>query len=110
MKVLKQKLAVHVASNKKKVAVLAAVGAAAIMPELAHAIVAPANTSLAYDIYDVGVNKILKGPVGFVAAVAAIGYGATQVMKAWPIALMSVLGGSAIIKADTIVTSLGALV
>jgi len=98
------------AKHQKAVVITASVGAVMTMPTLAHAITAPANTDLAYDIYDVAVNKILNGPVGFVTAVAAIGWGATQVMKAWPIALMSILGGSAIINADTIVTSLGALI
>lgn len=100
----------------KAVVAISVVVATTLLPEMAHAITAPvagvggAADPLGYQIFDVAVNKILKGPIGFVAGVGIIGFGAMQVMKAWPIALMSVLGGSAMLKADAIVTSLGALV
>ena len=38
----------------------------AIVPE-AFAITAPVAGSFAYDVYDMAVNSILKGPIGFVA-------------------------------------------
>lgn len=110
MQSIHTKVKLHYKCNQKRYVAIGALSALAVMPELAHAITAPVAGDLAYDIYDVGVNKILKGPIGFVAGVATIGFGATQVMKAWPLALLSVLGGSAIIKADTIVASLGALI
>ncbi len=74
----------------------------------AEAIVAPAAGSFAYDIYDVAVNSVLKGPIGFVAGIAAIVLGAInaimgKIMMAFP----AILGGAALIKADTIVTSMG---
>jgi len=90
--------------------------AVAVLPEMAAAITAPAAPAagapvpLAYDIYDVAVNGILKGPIGYVVGIATIVFGATQLIKAWPIALMSVLGGTAIIKSDTIVSSLGMMI
>lgn len=92
------------------------VATAAILPEIAHAIAIPvagvggAPNPLGYEIYDVAVNKMLNGPVGFVAGVGIIGFGAMQIMKAWPLALLGVLGGSAMLKADDIVTTLGALI
>lgn len=75
------------------------------------AITAPAAGSFAYDIYDIGVNSILKGPIGFVAGVGAIAFGAvmairSQIMMAVP----AILGGAALLKADTITESLGALI
>lgn len=95
---------------------MSVVAAMALLPEMAHALPAPAavdaagNPTFLYDVYDIGVNKILKGPVGFIAGVAIIGFGALQMMKAWPVALLGLMGGSAMIKADTIVASLGMLV
>lgn len=92
------------------------VATAAIMPEIAHAITVPvagvagAPNPLGFEIYDVAVNQMLNGPVGFVAGVGIIGFGAMQIMKAWPVALLGVLGGSAMLKADDIVKTLGALV
>jgi len=100
----------------KIVAIVGTTLGVALMPEMASAITAPtapaagAAAPLGYDIYDVAVNGILKGPIGFVTGIGTIVFGATQLMKSWPIALMSVLGGTAIIKADTIVSSLGMLV
>jgi hypothetical protein len=77
----------------------------------ALAVTAPSSGSFAYDIYDIAVNQILKGPIGFVAGASAITLGAVcaikqQIMGAVP----AILGGAALIKADAITTSLGALV
>ena len=75
---------------------------------IASAITAPAAGSFAYDVYDIGVNKILKGPVGFVGGVAAIVIGAIAAIRAQiMLAIPAILGGAVILKADTITTSLG---
>ena len=93
-----------------QVATLALLAVLLIVP-FAHAVVAPAVGSFAYDVYDVGVNQILKGPIGFMAGVVAVVFGAymaiqSQVMYALP----AILGGAVLLKADTVVTSLGALI
>ncbi len=77
----------------------------------AHAITAPASGSFAYSVYDIGVNDILKGPIGFVGGVAAIVWGAVtaiqgRIMSAVP----AIIGGAAMLKADAIVSSLGAII
>lgn len=77
----------------------------------AHAIVAPAAGSFAYDVYDIGVNQILRGPIGFVGGVVAIVIGAVfaiqgEVMYSVP----AILGGAVMLRADTVVTSLGAII
>lgn len=74
------------------------------------AIAAPAAGSFAYDIYDVVVIQVLGGPIGFVGGLATIVYGASQLMRSWMMAIMSIVSGTMIIKADTITTSLGMLV
>lgn len=81
-----------------------------LVPVAAQAISAPSSGSFAYDVYDIAINQILKGPIGFVCGGAAIVLGAVnaiggRVMSAVP----CVLGGAAILKADAITTSLGLL-
>lgn len=76
----------------------------------ATAFTAPASGTLGYDVYNVVVTKLLSGPIGFVGAVILIVWGATQVMKQWLITVLCVIAGTVIIKAQSIVTTLGALV
>jgi len=81
-----------------------------LMATYADAFTAPTSGTFAYDIYDIGVNKVLKGPIGFVAGSAAIVLGAVSAVRAQIMgAIPAVLGGAALIKADAIVTSLGML-
>ncbi len=76
----------------------------------ALAITTPASGSFAYDVYDIAVNDILKGPVGFVAGVGAIAFGAVAAIRSEVMAAVpAVLGGAALLKADAIVGSLGAI-
>ncbi|MDQ5988250.1 MAG: hypothetical protein CSYNP_04008 [Syntrophus sp. SKADARSKE-3] len=75
------------------------------------AVAAPAAGSMAYDIYDIAVNSILKGPIGVVAGIGAVAFGAfaaiqSKIMEAVP----ALLGGAALLKADAIVTSMGMLI
>lgn len=76
----------------------------------ALAITAPVG-GFAQDVYDIGVTKVLKGPIGFVAGVASIVWGAMvaiqgRVMGAAP----AVLGGAVLLKADAVVESLGCII
>lgn len=73
----------------------------------ATAITVPATTDFAYDVYDIIVIKLLQGPVGFVGGLAAIVVGAAQLTKSWMLAILGILSGTIIIKADSIVSSLG---
>jgi len=79
----------------------------AILSLSADAITVPATTDFAYDVYDIIVVKILQGPVGFVGGLAAIVIGAAQLTKSWMLAILGILSGTVIIKADSIVSSLG---
>lgn len=75
------------------------------------AITAPTTGSFAYDIYDIAVDKILKGPIGFVGGVVAMVVGAIAAIQARILlALPAVLGGALLLKADSIVASLGMIV
>ena len=75
----------------------------------AEAITAPKAGALAYDLYDVGVNKLLKGPVGFIGGMLGIVVAATHLSKNWIPASLGILGSTALLKADSITTSLGLL-
>jgi len=81
------------------------------LTQVALAISAPSSGSFAYDMYDIVVNKMLKGPIGFVAGLAAIAFGAVSLVQARiMMAVPAVLGGAAIIKADAITSSLGLVI
>ena len=78
-----------------------------IVPE-AFAIATPVAGSFAYDIYDLAVNSILKGPIGVVCGIGSICYGAScGIKQEVGASITSVLGGAALLKADTIVSSMG---
>ncbi len=70
-----------------------------------------ANGSFAYDVYDIAVNGMLRGPVGFVGGIAAIVFGAISAIRAQILpAIPAILGGVVLLKADSIISSLNALV
>ena len=83
---------------------------ASMLPEVASAITAPATTSFAYDLYDVAVNDMLKGAPGFVGGLVMLVVSAINLSKAPMVAGSGVLGGTALIKADSIVASMGMLI
>lgn len=76
----------------------------------AHAFATPAAGSFGFDVYDIVVNQILGGPIGFVGGVALIVWGGAQVIKNWVITVLAIVAGTIIIRADTLVTSLGATI
>lgn len=72
------------------------------------AFTAPTQGSFAYDAYDIAVNKVLKGPLGFVAGVGAMAFGAVSLLlgRFMP-AVTGILGGALLLKADALTRSLG---
>ncbi len=77
----------------------------------AWALTSPGAGSFAYDIYDIAINSILKGPIGFVAGTAAIVFGSVIAIQGKILAAIpAILGGAALLKADSIVNTLGAIV
>jgi hypothetical protein len=56
------------------------------------------------------VNSILKGPIGFVAGLGAVCFGAVlAIQQKMGGAIPALLGGAALLKADSIVASMGLL-
>lgn len=110
MRSISSRLNVIFFNNVKNITVLLSVFAAMFFAASASAITEPQAGSFAYDIYDIIVLKVLKGPIGFVGGLAAIVVGAVQLTKSWILAIVGVLSGTVIIKADTITSSLGMVV
>ena len=67
--------------------------------------------SIAYDLYDIGVNQILLGPIGFIAGVACMVFAAILAIRQMILpAAGVVLGGAFLLKADSVVQTIGALI
>ena len=75
------------------------------------AMAVPAAGSFAYDLYDIGVNQILLGPIGFVAGVACMVFAAILAIRQMILpAAGVVLGGAFLLKADAVVQTVGAII
>lgn len=90
---------------------LAVAGTALLLASgMAGAFTAPAAGDFGYDVYDIVVNQILNGPIGFIGGVALIVFGATQIMKNWFSTILCIIAGTVLIRADSLVVTLGSLV
>ena len=77
----------------------------------AMAMTVPAAGSFAYDLYDIGVNQILLGPIGFIAGVASMVFAAILAIRQMILpAAGVVLGGAFLLKADSVVQTIGAII
>lgn len=77
----------------------------------AMAMAVPAAGSFAYDLYDIGVNQILLGPIGFVAGVACMVFAAILAIRQMILpAAGVVMGGAFLLKADAVVQTIGAII
>ncbi|MDR3715915.1 MAG: hypothetical protein P4L51_24145 [Puia sp.] len=77
----------------------------------ALAFTVPSSGSFAYDLYDLAVNQILKGPVGFVAGVGFIVLCVFAIAKQMVMpAILCLFAGVILIKADSIVATLGGVI
>ena len=95
-----------------KVAIIAVlVAATLVMAGNALALTAPSTGTFAYDLYDIGVNQILKGPIGFIAGVACMVLAAVLAVRQMLLPAVScVLGGAFLLKADSVVQTIGAII
>jgi len=85
-----------------------ALGALVLTASQAGAFTAPAAGSFAYTVYDVAVERILQGAIGFVAGVGAMVMGAVLAIQQKVLAAIpAILGGAILLNADTMVTTLG---
>jgi hypothetical protein len=82
----------------------------ATMSGAAHAFTTPATGDLGYDIYNIVVNKGVKGPLGFVAGVAAFLFGVSRLFSNVMIGIPTIVAAVCLIKADTILQTFGMVV
>jgi hypothetical protein len=73
----------------------------------AQAFQAPAAGDLGYDIYDIVVNKGVKGPLGFVGGVAAFLFGVSRLFSNIMIGIPTIVAAVCLIKADSILQTFG---
>ncbi len=68
----------------------------------------PSSGSFAYDLWDLAINKIAKGPIGMLISAGFIG-GAIKSATSGSLlgSVICTLGAGAVYKLDSIVTSLG---
>jgi uncharacterized protein YacL len=84
--------------------------AALLVSGMAAAFTAPAAGDFGYDVYDIVVNQILNGPIGFIGGLFLIVFGATQIMKNWVMTILCIIAGTVLIRAEALVVTLGDLV
>ncbi len=100
--------------KKTWIVTLASMSIFALIPMFAGnamaGILAPTAGSLFYDVYDLAINNILKGAVGFVIGCALIGTGIWLASKVRLLeAISSVISGILVIKLDSLLTSASAI-
>ena len=77
----------------------------------AMAFTVPTSGSFAYDLYDLAVNQILKGPVGFVAGIGFMILCVFAIARQMVLpAILCLFAGVILIKADAIVVTLGGII
>ncbi|MEM1660980.1 MAG: hypothetical protein QXR17_07590 [Candidatus Bathyarchaeia archaeon] len=90
---------------------LLAVGGGVALATPVFAFSSPDQNSAFYDVYDIFVKKIVQGPVGTAAGVACMVYGGVQlVMGKLGSAVLPIIGGGLLVKAEAIANSLGATI
>ncbi|CAM8670916.1 MULTISPECIES: hypothetical protein [Sphingomonadales] len=83
---------------------------AAMVSGGAHAFTAPAVGDLGYDIYDIVVNKGVKGPLGFVGGVAAFLFGVSRLFSNVMVGIPTIVAAVCLIKSDTILQTFGMVI
>ena len=83
---------------------------AALCAGAAQAFTAPTATDLGYDIYDIVVNKGVKGPLGFVGGVAAFLFGVSRLFSNIMIGIPTIVAAVCLIKADSILQTFGMVI
>jgi len=83
-------------------------GLTVLATRMAGAFTAPTSGSFAYTVYDVAINQMLNGPIGFVAGVGAMALGAVMaIQQRIMLAIPAILGGAVLLNAENLVTTLG---
>ncbi len=110
----------HIRRSLRKAGIFLRKNAGLIVPAIgalmvgAHDVMAwstPSGTSFGYDVYDIAINKIAKGPIGFVAGAGLLAGGIFLATRnAWVPAITMMVGAGVLYKLDAIATTLGYVV
>ena len=84
--------------------------AATVVAGPAFAFTAPTVGDLGYDIYNIVVNQGVKGPMGFVAGVAAFLFGVSRLFSNIMVGIPTIVAAVCLIKADTILQTFGMVI
>lgn len=74
---------------------------------VATAFVQPVAGDFGFEIYDIVVNQMIGGPIGYIAAILVVLWGISQIFKQWMIGIMAFVVAGIIIQADTLIQTLG---
>ena len=104
----------HISSNRKAKMITALALATAyclLAASNTMAVTTPASGSFLYDLYDIAVVQILQGPGGFVGGCAVMIIACVLLVRQMILpGACAMLGGALILKADSLVSSLGAII
>ena len=79
-----------------------------VLSASAFAITAPVAGDFAFNVYDIAVNNILQGPIGFVGGCFCVIMGVMLAMQQKIVpAVCGIICGAVLLSADTIVASMG---
>lgn len=76
----------------------------------AMAFTAPAAGDFGYEFFDIAFNKILFGPIGWVGGGFLIALGLSVLKQSWIQCIVCILGAAGLIKLQSLMTTLGAVV
>lgn len=106
-KALKAKKIKSTVNNVGIAALIVAVIVAIFFPDFASAYSTPSSSDPAYSLYDLFVDKGIKGVPGFVAAVWLLVNAGITIGSNPKLAALQAIGGGALIQADSLAGSLG---
>lgn len=99
-------------TREKKIAVLmlfVVVGMLLLAPQISSALSTPAPGDFMFDLYDIGVLKLLKGPLGYIVSAGFIIMGIWIGSKELVAGIPFIIGGAILPRADKIAESFGLL-
>lgn len=82
---------------------------AAAVPLAVMAATTPAAGDPGFELYDLFVNDLAKGPLGFVGAMALFLWAGSMIKDSYWKAGAAAIGGGVVLKADALTSSFGAM-
>lgn len=97
--------------SKDKVSIFFMVVMLVMAASMAFGATKPMGGEFAYDAYDIGVNKIIGGPPGYLISAAGVAFGATMIAftGAVKLGIMALVGSGLFLGVNGIVGTMGIL-